>query len=183
MTPNISQAAPSTAATAAAPETPRIPAAQGGIQYNACKNPKCPQFGMPAPEEAVRAVKGPYALSSAGKGYPLLRCNACGETPPLKSNAGIAAELRRISAYLDEDEPPFCPNGNPNPETGEACPNHSGRTPFGTKGAYRSHGTTPEGSKRARCNRCGKVFIVSARPDKGQHETHHNRDIFDSSTS
>jgi hypothetical protein len=74
----------------AVPQPPRrIPKPHGGIQYNASKDPACPQYGLPAQASAARGVKGTYALVSAGKGYPLLKCNACGETPPLKSNAGI----------------------------------------------------------------------------------------------
>lgn len=97
--------------SSAAPATPRIPPAHGGIQYNACKNPKCENFGVPAPEKASRGVKGLYAISGGGKDLPLLKCNVCGETPPLKSNVGIAEEIERLGAYLREDEPPFCPNG------------------------------------------------------------------------
>lgn len=157
---------------------PRIPPASGGIQYNSCKNPKCANFGVPAPEKATKGVMGPYALSSAGKGYPLLRCNLCGEAPPLKSNVGIREEIERISAYLSEEPPAHCPNDRPDPATGRVCPNHAGKVPYGTKGAYRAHGTNAHGSKRALCTGCGKTFVVESRPDKGQHDTHSNREVF-----
>ena len=42
------------------------------------------------------APKGSYTVSSGGRGYPLLRCNACGEAPPLKSNIGIMEEMDRL---------------------------------------------------------------------------------------
>lgn len=156
---------------------PRIPPPHGKIQYNACKNPKCKQFGLPAPENAKRGVPGPYAIVGAGKGYPLLKCNCCGEMPPLKSNKGIHEEIERISAYLKPDQI-CCPNDKPDPATGAVCLNHSAKVPYGTKGAYAKHGTNGFGSKRAKCKACGKVFLVSSKPSKGQHETHLNADIF-----
>jgi len=161
------------------PAVPRVPPAHGGIQYNACKNPKCRNFGVPAEEIPLRApTGGPYAIVSGGRGYPLLRCNACGETPPIKSNKGIFEEFSRLGAYLEPSEPPHCPNGRPDLATGEVCRNHAERVPYGTKGAYQSHGRNAHGSARAKCNTCGKTFITETRPDKGQHETHQNREIF-----
>jgi len=176
MTPTKSQA---TNAGASTPATtpPRIPPAQGGIQYNACKNPKCSQFGLPAPEEARRAVAGPYALASGGRNLPLLKCNACGEMPPLKSNKGIVEEIERLSAYLKPEEV-FCPNDRPDPATGEICPNHCGQVPVGTPKAYAKHGRNASGSALVRCGDCGRVFVASSKPAKGQHETHRNREIF-----
>ena len=122
---------------------------------------------MPPPAIAKRAVAGPYTLVSGGKSYPLLKCNACGETPPLKSNAGIAEEVARLSAYLTT-ETLHCPN--------TSCPNHV--IPVGTPKAYRSYGTNAHGSKRLQCCECGKTFIGSSKPAKGQHDTHLNREIF-----
>lgn len=181
MTPMISQATPT---PNPAPQNqpgntpPRVPPAHGGIQYNACKNPKCRQFGMSAEEIPLRSPAGPYAIVSAGKGYPLLKCNACGENPPLKSNKGISEEIDRLSAYLVAPAEPFCPNDNPNPETGLVCDNHANRVPVGTKKAYAKHGKNSSGSTRMKCCACGKVFLAESKPDKGQHETHHNREIF-----
>lgn len=146
---------------------PRIPPPSDGIQHNGCKNPKCVQYGMPPPEKAQRGVTGPYALLSAGKGYPLLKCNACGEMPPLKSNRGVAEEVRRISAYLRPKEW-FCPE--------ETCENSF--VPVGTPGAYVSHGLTPHGSQRFKCKACGRTFATEGKPTRRQRETHHNREIF-----
>lgn len=153
-----------------APAAPRVPSEHGGIQYNACKNPKCRQFGLPAEDIPLRSAGGPYAIISGGKVYPLLKCNACGETPPLKSNKGISEEIDRLSAYLEPPKPAVCPT--------PGCGNHEGGIPFGTKKAYRSYGKTAQGSARVQCGSCRKVFVVASKPDKGQHETHHNRDIF-----
>lgn len=134
---------------------------------------------MPAPEEARKAVRGPYALSGSTKapGGLVLKCNACGEMPPLKSNKGIVEEIERLSAYLKPEEV-FCPNDKPDPATGEICPNHCGRVPVGTKKAYAKHGKNASGSSLVKCGGCGKVFIVSSKPAKGQHDTHRNREIF-----
>lgn len=96
--------------------------------------------------------------------------------PPLKSNKGIAEEVERLSAYLSEDVV-FCPNDKPNKDTGEVCSNHVNRVPVGTKKAYQSWGSTPEGSKRVKCT-CGKVFVAVTKPAVGQHDTHMNREIF-----
>ena len=137
MTPKISPATPATTTptpkaspaqpklAVAKPGPPLIPPAVGGLQYNACKNPKCPQFGLPATttQGSGNGAAGPYSIASGGKGYPLLKCSACGETPPLKSNKGIAEEVERLSAYL-KPELIFCPNDKPNKETGELCRNN-----------------------------------------------------------
>ncbi len=177
MTTNKSSATPT--APAAPVQAPRIPPAHGGIQYSFCKNPKCQNFGVPAEEIPLRAPSGgPYAIVSGGKGYPLLKCNCCGETPPLKSNLGIAEEVERISSYLRPEAPRHCPNSKADPETGEVCRNHANKVPHGTKGAYQSHGKNAHGSLRTKCNACGKTFVAESRPDKGQHETHRNREIF-----
>lgn len=183
MTPKKSSATQTTGASApvassAVAPAPRIPVPYKGYQYNACKNPNCAQYGVPAPEEAKRAVKGPYAIVGGGKGYPLLKCNCCGETPPLKSNFGIGEEFERLVSYLREEEV-FCPNDDPD-ASGKVCPNHAGKVPVGTKKAYQSYGTNAHGSKRVRCNCCEKVFLIGGKPAKGQHETHNNREIFNS---
>lgn len=157
---------------------PRIPLAHGGIQYNSCKNPKCPQFGVHIPEVGIRGkATGAYTIGGSGMNLPHLKCNACGETPPLKSNKGIAEEIERLSAYLSKDMV-FCPNDKPDEETGEVCSNHANRVPVGTKKAYAKAGKNSVGSPRMKCCGCGKVFLVGAKPAKGQHDTHMNREIF-----
>jgi transposase-like protein len=156
--------------TPPAPPSPskprRIPPPFSGIQYNVCKNPACPQYGVEPPEHARKAVKGPYAVAASGKGQPVLKCNACGQMPPMKSNRGIFEEYQRLSAYLSPRRH-FCPAPD--------CPNH--HVPVGTPKAYRSYGKNSQGSKRMQCAACGKTFAI-AKPTKGQHATHKNRDIF-----
>jgi transposase-like protein len=90
--------------------------------------------------------------------------------PPLKSNIGITEELDRLSSYLKITQAKSnltCPNA--------ACTNHS--VPVGTKKAYRSFGTAASGAKRYQCAVCHKTFSI-AKPTQGQHETHHNIEIF-----
>lgn len=187
MTDTNSQATPNEAPTGQSPASnattkpsvalPKIPPPHDGFQYNVCKNPKCPQFGVHPETATKRGVLGPYAVSSGGKGYPLLKCNACGETPPMKSNEGIVEEIARLSAYLHPKEI-HCPNDASDPATGlPVCRNNADRVPVGTPKAYRSYGTNGHGSKRVRCT-CGKVFIASRKNSVGQHETRLNRDIF-----
>jgi hypothetical protein len=80
---------------------PRIPPEHGGIQVNFCKNPHCENYGTPGAQTTGRgAQRDRYTVVSAGRQYPVLKCHACGEYPPLKSNKGIAEELARLSAYL-----------------------------------------------------------------------------------
>ena len=148
----------------------RIPlksSGQYGLQYNFCKNPQCENYGVEPSQTARKGVKGLYKISGGGKGYPMLVCNCCGEMPPLKSNTGITEEIHRISAYLDTPSKPTCPN--------EECHNHT--IPVGTKKAYRSFGTAASGAKRFQCALCHKTFSI-AKPTQGQHETHHNIEIF-----
>lgn len=148
----------------------RIPQEVSGIQYNFCKNPKCDNFGV---ADDVNAKRGEYkyiltGLNLGSGNIPLLKCNCCNETLPLKSNYGISEELKRLSAYLEIDNQAVCCSD-------EDCPNH--KVPVGTKKAYASFGTTRNGARRYRCNLCKKTVSV-AKPTQGQHDTHKNIDIF-----
>jgi transposase-like protein len=149
------------------PFKPSIPPAEAGIQYNFCKNPECGQYGVVPTLPHRRGKKGPYAFVSAAKHYPLLKCNACGEMPPLKSNRSIVQELNRLSAYLRPNPPLTCPN--------QACGNHG--IPLGTPKAYRSFGKSKSGAARHQCAKCRKTFSLPT-PTQYQHETHHNQLIF-----
>lgn len=66
-----------------------------GIQYNTCKNPKCDHFGVSIYDKADA-----YTITYGGKAMPLLKCNCCGENPPIKSNQGIHEELQRLMAHM-----------------------------------------------------------------------------------
>ena len=98
---------------------------------------------------------------------PLLKCGACGETPPIKSNVGISEEIARLIAHTKGDAPLTCSD--------ETCSNHL--VPVGTKKAYRRFGSTASGTQRYRCNVCLKT-VSKPKHDSRQRETYHNIDIF-----
>lgn len=148
---------------------PRIPPACEGIQVNFCKNPGCENYGIPAAQTTGRgAQRDRYAVVSAGRQYPVLKCHACGEYPPLKSNQGIAEERKRLGVYLSVPPEPSCPDFD--------CVNHGISVSRGSP-HYRRYGTTRSGSKRYRCNACTKTFSVGD-ATVGQKQPHKNRLIF-----
>ena len=73
------------------------------IQVNHCRAPSCTNFRVPA--RIQHAKPGPsggrdpaYKLASTIMGtVPSIRCKVCNESPPLKSNACIVAELERLA--------------------------------------------------------------------------------------
>lgn len=149
----------------------RVPVEVNNINYNFCKNPQCKQFGLPISQE-MKKGGNTYNLTGVSKGgivnIPHAKCNCCGDIFPLKSNLGIAEEVDRLYSYLKtEDMVHSCSN--------QDCANHS--VPLGTKKAYIAFGTTASGGKRYRCNLCKKTFTIS-KPTAGQHDTHHNIEIF-----
>jgi transposase-like protein len=152
----------------------RIPLPVGDIQVNFCKNPACANFGVPA--SISSQFRGPrvnnserddYTVTSS-KGYPSLKCNLCGELPPLKSNIAIQQELNRISGYLDlAHRITPCPN--------KQCANHS--VDIAKKQHYYPHGKTKSGSQRYKCRSCGKVFSVGS-STVHQKKPHKNLEVF-----
>jgi transposase-like protein len=145
-----------------------------GIQVNFCKNPVCANYGIPAsstkqPRGPGAALKGrdSYTLLGSGKSAPMMRCHECGEYPTLKSNQGIADEVKRISSYFNRDEP-SCPNA--------ACINHKISIESG-KVYYSAFGKTSGGSQRFKCKSCNKVFTVR-KSTAGQRLPHKNKVVF-----
>ena len=150
------------------PLKPCVPSAVSGIQYNFCKNLNCSQFGLiPSDLPNKRGTTSTYAFVSGGKQYPLLKCNVCSESPPLKSNQGIQEEIERLSKYLIPKDALACPNAG--------CGNNT--VPLGTKKAYRSFGMTNGGAPRYQCAKCHKTFSIQ-KPTQYQHDTHNNQMIF-----
>lgn len=156
----------------------RVPEVVGGIQVNFCKNPGCPNFGMPASTE--KQPRGPGARDRNRDAYTVsgskrreahamfLTCHYCGELPSMKSNQAIQEELLRLSSYLQPQPAASCPN--------EDCPNH--RTPVDDKHGYYSFGKTAAGSQRYRCRTCSKTFSVKQRASLKHRKPHKNLLVF-----
>ena len=156
-------------------EHERVPKAVHDIQVNFCKNPHCENYGVPASSESQRVGRGAGARRdkyrvgmNMGPVRPILRCQLCGESLPMKSNHGIFEELTRISAYIDR---PFCPT--------TSCPNH-GLSLENNRELYQAFGSAKSGAKRYRCKACHATF--SSRPPgiptKLQKKPHKNATVF-----
>lgn len=155
----------------------RSPASYGGIQVNFCKSPVCTNFGVTIAEKlkANSETPNPYRLSGAGRNFPVAKCNACGESFPLKSNKGVFEELSRMLAALEPPNPASCPVAD--------CSNH--RIPVSAgKQFYSAYGLTRSGSQRYLCKGsvdghvCGKTFAVATKSTLRQRLTHKNKMIF-----
>ena len=132
------------------------------IQVNHCRSPICTNFRVPA--RTKHAKPGPsvgrdpaYKLASTIKGtVPSIRCKACSESPPLKSNACIVGEIKRLAAASGLwrlDELASCRNAE--------CENH-GRSIARHPGAYRKRGRPASGNGRYfQCKACGRKRLVS----------------------
>jgi DNA polymerase III epsilon subunit-like protein/transposase-like protein len=156
-------------------KTGRIPQPSDNIQINFCKNPICPNFGIPA--SIKNQPRGRNAKPHKQDGYirkqqhgvANLRCKYCGETFPLKSNQGIAEEALRLTPQAPQRPEPACKN--------EKCEN------FG-KGAkqhpqlYSKSGRTPAGSQRYVCKSCKSTFSETLSAIARQRKSHLNRCIF-----
>lgn len=143
----------------------RIPPEVDGIQVNFCKNPACPNFGVPAIQvpqrgrHAGKRTRDTYAIAGGGKKCTAsLRCHLCGgkapiNNNPIKSNLAISEELKRIKAYLDaETRELSCPV--------DTCTNHGIPVSAGKK-HYSGYGQTNAGSKKYKCKACGKIFSTN----------------------
>jgi len=146
---------------------PRIPLENSGIQVNFCKSPVCSNYGKPA--SASVATGDNYNLTQGSrKPVAKLICKACNEQFPVKSNQGIAEEVKRLGSYLIPADEATCPNSE--------CTNHAVGISVG-KLAYQSFGKTKSGSPRYRCKSCKKSFSVK-RATTGHKQPHKNKLIF-----
>jgi hypothetical protein len=156
---------------------PAVPPEIAGINVNFCKNPSCPNFGIPAEIVKFRRKKGSSLASTPGTAYelktsgsmnrPSLRCMLCKEKFAIKSNQAVAEELARFSRYLTIMPPVCCLN----PE----CANHS--VPVETPEAYYRFGQTNAGTPRYRCRLCKKTVATGGKALKKQRITHQNKTI------
>jgi transposase-like protein len=161
--------------SATAPETPRIPLPAGDVQVNFCKNPTCANFAQPASTAAQgrgRPKSGTprdrYGISGTSDG-PQLRCLACNEFIPVKSNAGIAEEIDRISRFLKPLTAPSCPS--------EDCENHAISVEV-EPARYWAFGKTGAGTPRFRCKACKRTFSGAGSATKRQRKSHVNSELF-----
>jgi transposase-like protein len=151
-----------------------VPAEANGIQVNFCKNPACSNYGVVA-KAAVRRgsaahglAQDTYVVQTGGVGLRVLHCRACGEFPPIKSNAAIDEERSRFLTDLIGRPAPSCPDAS--------CSNHS--VPLsGGHNSYQSFGLTKSGSQRYRCKACRKTFAVG-NSTTGHKRPHKNRTVF-----
>lgn len=94
---------------------------------------------------------------SGSRGVVYLKCDACGETFPVKNNEGIVREILRLAECFKESAPVSCKN--------EECENHA--KPF-CKSLYVSFGKNSQGSRRWKCRACGRTFAEPTRTTIGQ---------------
>jgi len=150
---------------AAADIEPRFPPPQDGLQVNCCKNPECVQFGAPPPgsvapgrkrnEDAAPRYARTWAASRTAKTTKTwrIRCGACKETSPLKSNRGVIEEFQRLLRPAKAPDA-GCPK--------EGCPQRG--VPIRARpSGYVRFGRSEAGSRRVRCEACGGAFS----PDRG----------------
>jgi transposase-like protein len=132
----------------------RIPDTYERVQANCCKNPKCENFGREPllyqkdekSQVAISRDKS-YVISGLGKGYGGIKCKACGEITPIKSNISIQEEKQRLGAYLQTPNL-YCPT--------LSCVNHNTNVFEFPKSYYRSGRTS--GNQRYQCKICKKTF-------------------------
>lgn len=114
-----------------------------------------------------------YILGSKDGYRTLLICKACGQYSILKSNLGVAEELRRLSAYLQAPAAP-----EPSCPTAEC--QHRSHSVNDHPDAYHRFGRSAAGTRRYRCKACRRTFSVNGKPTAGQKVTHKNKAIFKS---
>ena len=131
------------------------------IQVNHCRNPACGNYG--AAPRTMPGKTGPgagrdpnYKLHSTSGGLsPALLCKSCGESPPIKSNAGIAEEIERLvdlDGLWTAEEKTGCKNAD--------CDNF-GRAVACHPGEYIKVGFSPSGGRCYECRRCRRRVIAS----------------------
>ncbi|AMJ87292.1 hypothetical protein [Alteromonas sp. Mac1] len=151
----------------------RIPDIFEGIQVNNCKNPKCEKFGVEPliyknlyNSQAGSKRDPNYAISGLAKGVPGLKCKACNEITPIKSNYSIEEEKQRLSAYLIAS-PLSCPN--------ESCINHN-LSIIEAPDSYYKFGQT-SGNQRYQCKVCRKTFS-SGNKRRSQKRSEVNKSLY-----
>ena len=147
---------------------PRVPlsvkacliGAQRTIQVNHCRMPDCNNYGVPARTEHGKpgpsAGRDPYyTVESTKRGtVPSIRCKSCRDNPPIKSNAAIVSEIKRLvgaDGLMRLEETVGCRH--------EDCENHNLPIAFHQR-SYRKYGYVKGYGQRYQCKDCrGKVLL------------------------
>ena len=140
--------------------------------------PDCENFGVPAQSEHAKpgpsAGRDPhYIVQRTKKGtVPSLRCKACRDNPPIKSNAAIAAEIERLTdadGLLKMEETTGCRN--------DECVNFGLPIAF-NRLSYLKKGQVFGYGQRYQCKACGSKVLLS-RPIR-LHDKHRRQavDVF-----
>lgn len=131
------------------------------IQVNHCRMPDCENYGVPARPEHSKpgpsAGRDPhYTVESTKRGtVPSVRCKACRDNPPVKSNAAIASEFARlvsVDGLLRQEETTGCRNPD--------CENHRLTIALHPH-RYRKNGKVPGYGQRYQCKTCGGSMLLS----------------------
>lgn len=132
-----------------------------GVQVNHCKTPGCANFGVPARTEPGKTGPSPdrdmnHKVHSTAKGQiPSIKCKACGLNPPVKSNAGIADETRRlldVAGIPRVDEAMGCGNAD--------CEDHA--RPFASNPKLYWKRGKLDGAQCWQCRSCGRRTAASS---------------------
>ena len=167
-------------------EQPRVPlptktnltGAERTIQVNYCRMPDCDNFGVPA--RTVHGKPGPskgrdphYKVESTKRGtVPSIRCKACRDNPPIKSNAAIASEIERLTdsdGLLQLEETTGCRH--------EDCENYGLPIAFHRR-RYRKDGKVDRGRQRYECKGCNSKILLSPRTRLSDDHQRMAADIF-----
>ena len=123
--------------------------------------PDCANFGVPARHQHGKpgpsANRDPhYKVHSTAKGQiPSVRCKSCKDNPPLKSNASISTEIKRlldIGGLYTLKESTACRNAE--------CEN-SNRPIASHRSSYQKRGKARTGGQYYRCKACGQHVLLS----------------------
>ena len=140
--------------------------------------PACDNFGVPAKTDHVRPGKSAnrdphYKLGGHKKAFvSVLRCKSCNENPPIKSNAGIVAEIERLTAtdgLLQLEETTGCRH--------EECENH-GLPIAAHPSHYRKCGQVAGYGQRYQCKACGGKAVLSHPVRLHDHHRRQAVDVF-----
>lgn len=123
--------------------------------------PDCGNFGVPAKTSQVKRGKSGtrdphYTVGTTKQGTtPCLRCKSCRDNPPIKSNAAIVAEIKRltdIDGLHRLEETTGCRN--------QDCENHGLPIAFHPRN-YRKDGKAAGYGQVYKCKACGRKLLLS----------------------